>query len=149
MKKYIILLAVALLFGACEKDDDINSDATKIAERTVLIYMAADNNLYQFLMNDLREMKEGSKQLGNQQNLIIYVDQSNSNPTFIARIKDGILVDSTALPERSTADPAVLEEMLRYTCENYPARSYGLGLWGRRQCHTVVSHKNGMLVKVL
>ena len=134
MKKYMILFAVALLFGACEKDDNNSDpdvpDVPQGAERTVLIYMAADNNLSSLAGNDLQEMKEGSKKLGDRQNLIVFVDMSDPNPSYIARIKDGKLVDSTFISESNTADPAVLEKMLSYTREKYPAKSYGLGLWG-------------------
>lgn len=129
MKKYIILLVTALLFGACDNDDD-NDDDSGVAERTVLVYMAADNNLSKFADQDLKELKEGSKQLGNRQKLIVYVNQSSPNPTYIARIKNGELVDSTSLADDITADPAVMEEMLGYVRRKYPAQSYGLSLWG-------------------
>ena len=142
MKKYITLLAASLLLGACGDD---NSEPTpepkQDAERTVLVYIAAENNLSKisknFADNDLKEMKEGSKKLNDRQNLIIYVDKAEKTPPYIARIKDGVLVDSTSMDETLTADPAILEKMLRYTREKYPAKSYGLVLWG---------HADGWLV---
>lgn len=67
MKKYLILLATAFFFGACGCDDE-DDDDTGLAERTVLVYMAADNNLSKFADLDLKELKEGSKQLGNGEN---------------------------------------------------------------------------------
>ena len=140
MKKFIILLAATLLFGACENDDNDaynNPDITKKAERTVLIYMAANNNLSKLAALDLKEMKEGSKKLDEQQNLIVYVDLPNPMSSYIARIKDGELVDSTFMEESISSDPAMLERMLRYTREKYPAQSYGLALWG---------HANGWIV---
>ena len=133
----MILLATALLFGACGSDDDNNDEIPKEAESTVLIYMAADNNLSTLAGQDLQELKEGSKKLGNQQNLIVFVDLSNSTSSYITRIKDGVLLDSTSMTGINAADPAILEEMLRYTRETYPAKSYGLGLWG---------HSNGWIM---
>lgn len=143
MKKYMILLAASLLIGACGKDDNDTPDVPKDPERTVLIYMGADNNLTYwrgkyFAALDIEEMKKGSKQLNNRQNLIIYVDKQESTPPYIARVKDGVLVDSTSMEETQTADPAILEKMLRYTREKYPAKSYGLVLWG---------HADGWLVE--
>lgn len=136
MKKLMILLATALLFGACGSNDD-NDEIPKEAERTVLIYIAADNNLSPLADLDLEELKEGSKKLGKQQNLIVFVDLANTTLSYIARIKDGVLLDSTSMTGINAADPAILEEMLRYTRETYPAKSYGLGLWG---------HSNGWVM---
>ena len=70
MKKLMILLATALLFGACGSNDD-NDEIPKEADRTVLIYIAADNNLSPLADLDLEELKEGSKKLGKQQSLIV------------------------------------------------------------------------------
>ena len=80
MKKYMILLAASLMLGACGKDDNDTPDVPKDPERTVLIYMGADNNLTYwrgkyFAALDIEEMKKGSKQLNDRQNLIIYVDK--------------------------------------------------------------------------
>ena len=132
MKKYMILLAASLMLGACGKDDNDTPDVPQNAERTVLIYMGADNNLSSLSQKDILELKEGSKKLNDLQNLIIYVDNSESTLPYIARVKDGVLVDSTSM-----ADPAILEKMLRYTREKYHAKSYGLVLWG---------HANGWLI---
>ena len=129
MKKYLILLATALFFGACGCDDE-DDDDTGLAERTVLVYMAADNNLSKFADLDLKELKEGSKQLGKWRKLIVYVNQTAPKVPYVARIKNGELVDSTSLEKSITADPAILEDMLGYVRRKYPAQSYGLCLWG-------------------
>ena len=125
------------MLGACGKDDNDTPDVPQNAERTVLIYMGADNNLSSLSQKDILELKEGSKKLNDLQNLIIYVDNSESTLPYIARVKDGVLVDSTSMEETLTADPAILEKMLRYTREKYHAKSYGLVLWG---------HANGWLI---
>ena len=138
MKKYMILLAASLLIGACGKDDNDTPDVPQDAERTVLIYMGADNNLASLANKDIKELKESSKLLNDLQNLIIYVDNTESTPPYIARVKDGVLVDSTSMEETLTADPAILEKMLRYTREKYHAKSYGLVLWG---------HADGWLIR--
>lgn len=138
MKKYMILLAASLLIGACGKDDNDTPDVPQDAERTVLIYMGADNNLASLANKDIKELKESSKLLNDLQDLIIYVDNTESTPPYIARVKDGVLVDSTSMEETLTADPAILEKMLRYTREKYHAKSYGLVLWG---------HADGWLIR--
>ena len=127
MKKIIALLAFTTLFSACHKDDD---PVDPMPERTVLVYLAGENNLSSYADSDLKEMLTASKQLNHKQQLIVYVDQAKSVPPFFARIQDGEFVDSVSVEESLTADPAVLEKALRYMRTNYPAKSYGLVLWG-------------------
>ena len=84
MKK--ILIAICLLSGltSCHHDDDTPEDNT--ARRTVLVYMAAENNLTRFATEDLEEMKTGSLKLAEDQNLVIYVDKAGSLTTpYIVR----------------------------------------------------------------
>lgn len=128
MNKIFALLALTTLFTACHKDDDPAEDATP--ERTILVYMAGENNLSSFADQDLQEMKTASLRLNDKQQLIAYVDKADNKPPFFARIKDGQFVDSVTVEESITADPAVLENALRYMRTNYPANSYGLVLWG-------------------
>ena len=103
MKKIFALLIVSSLFAACHHDDAEEEPQTP--ERTVLIYVAGENNLSSFANKDLEEMKTASKSLNNKHRLIVYVDQASSTPPFFARIKDGQFVDSVSVEESLTSDP--------------------------------------------
>ena len=136
MKK--ILIAICLLSGltSCHHDDDTPEDNT--ARRTVLVYMAAENNLTRFATEDLEEMKTGSLKLAEDQNLVIYVDKAGSLTTpYIVRAKNGEMVDTVFMKEALSADPTTLQDVIQYTREHFPAKSYGLLLWG---------HASGWLV---
>lgn len=136
MKK--ILIAICLLSGltSCHHDDDTPEDNT--ARRTVLVYMAAENNLSRFATEDLEEMKTGSLKLAEDQNLVIYVDKAGSLTTpYIVRAKNGEMVDTIFMKEALSADPTTLQDVIQYTREHFPAKSYGLLLWG---------HASGWLV---
>ena len=136
MKK--ILIAICLLSGltSCHHDDDTPEDNT--ARRTVLVYMAAENNLTRFATEDLEEMKTGSLKLAEDQNLVIYVDKAGSLTTpYIVRAKNGEMVDTIFMKEALSADPTTLQDVIQYTREHFPAKSYGLLLWG---------HASGWLV---
>ena len=112
-----LLIAICLLAGltSCHHDDD-DEPVDNRDRRTVLVYIAAENNLSTYANSDLDEMKEGSKKLADDQNLIVYVDEAGSLTTpYIARVKG----------------------IIQYTREKYPAKSYGLMLWG---------HASGWLV---
>lgn len=139
----LFLSLLAISFAACGNNDmsvpdPVPEPPVASSERTVLVYVAADNNLSDFSVYDLQEMKEGSKGLNDNQNLIVYVDKDDDNNPYFARVKDGKFVDSTSVSETPTSDPAVFEEALRYAREKYPAKSYGLVLWG---------HATGWLIR--
>ena len=129
MKKYLIPTTVALLLSACSNYNEDNPLIPAESERSVLIYMAGENNLTSFANEDLAEIIQSSKSLKDNQNLIVYVDKLFEDP-FMARVKDGELVDSVAMEESSSADPAVMENVIRQMRTKYPAKSYGLVLWG-------------------
>ena len=136
MNKFKALSVIALcLFCSCHHDDEPSEE--DVPERTVLIYIAGENNLDKFASSDIKEMKDGSRDLQDRQKLIVYIDRAESTPPFFARIKDGKFVDSVSVNESITADPAILEHALQYMRTNYPAKSYGLVLWG---------HASGWLV---
>ena len=130
----LIFGVLVISFASCGSDDTPEPEPTPpvtTSERTVLVYMAADNNLNNFSVIDLNEMLTGSKSLSDKQNLVIFVDQKDSKKTpFYMRAKDGKFVDSTSVSDTPSSDPAVLEEALRYVRDKYPAKSYGLVLWG-------------------
>ena len=93
MKKFLIAISLLFTLCSCHHNDDPEPDT--LASRTVLVYMAAENNLASFAEEDLEEMKAGSKSLRKDQNLVIYGDRAGSNKTpYLARIYNGELVDT-------------------------------------------------------
>ena len=136
MKKILITIFLSGILCSCHHNDDESDDT--VARRTVFIYMAAENNLASFADKDLDEMKEGSKSLAQDQNLVIYLDRAQSStPPFMARIYKGELVDTLFMPEGLAADPTVLRHALAKAKELYPAKNYGLMVWG---------HSSGWLI---
>lgn len=128
MKKLLIAIILSPIFCSCHHDDEPESN---LSQRTVLVYMAAENNLTNFAYADIEEMKTGSQSLNDKQNLILYVDRANSKTTpFLVRVKGGALVDTIYMDEGLAADPTVMERVIRKTKTLYPAKSYGMVLWG-------------------
>ena len=56
---------------------------------------------------------------------------------YIVRAKNGEMVDTIFMKEALSADPTTLQDVIQYTREHFPAKSYGLLLWG---------HASGWLV---
>lgn len=130
MKKLLIAIGLLGVITSCHHNEE-EDPADKTSRKTILVYMAAENNLARFATDDLNEMKKGSLELSEDQNLIVYVDRAGSNTSpFLARVKNGELIDTVFTQEALAADPSTLESVLRQTREMYPAKSYGLVLWG-------------------
>ena len=153
MKKNVLfaVMMVVVLMTACSSDDDFepvqptpekSESRTADQSKTVLVYMAGRNNLAKIVNADLKEMKQGSKQLGDNDNLLVFVRRGkNERLPWLARIKNGEVIDSVSLSdmgitssdgENRASDPAVMEGVMRYAFSHYPAMdgNYGLVLWG-------------------
>ena len=153
MKKNVFYAAMMMvvLMTACSNDDvpetvyptSKNGESRTVAQaKTVLVYMAGRNSLANFVNADLEEMKQGSKHLGNNDNLLVFVrrDKTEKMP-WLARIKNGVVTDSVSLSdmgitssdgENRASDPVVMEGVMHYAFSHYPAMdgNYGLVLWG-------------------
>ena len=155
MKKnvfYAAVMMVVVMMTACSSnDDDIETvqPAPKKGEsrmaaqaKTVLVYMAGRNSLAEDVNKDLEEMKQGSKRLGSNDNLLVFVRRGKTEKMpWMARIKNGVVTDSVSLRdmgitstdgENRASDPVVMEGVMRYAYNHYPAvgGNYGLVLWG-------------------
>jgi hypothetical protein len=60
MEKFLYIIMVFLLFSACKKENgtEKKSHATP-SKRTIIVYMAADNNLWDAALEDIEEMQHG------------------------------------------------------------------------------------------
>ena len=144
-------MMMVVMMTACSNDDDIETvqpalknpeSRTAAQAKTVLVYMAGRNNLAGMVNKDLNEMKQGSKYLGSNDNLLVFVrrDKTEKMP-WLARIKNGVVTDSVSLSdmgitssdgENRASDPVVMEGVMHYAFSHYPAMdgNYGLVLWG-------------------
>ena len=115
IKKILLVICAQTLLVACSQDDDVNQVKPPVkARRTVLVYIAAENNLNSFLDENLTNMKKGSLQLNDDQNLVVYVNcAQETNPCYLARIYQGELVDTVFMPDELAADPTVMTRILR------------------------------------
>ena len=60
---------------ACSTDDANNEPPTGPARRTVVVYMAGENNLSSYVEDDLWEMKVGRTKAAANENLVVFVDR--------------------------------------------------------------------------
>jgi len=117
---YIILLLLA--FGACEKEESPEN----LARRTIIAYVAADNDLSYDAYESLQQMEQGFSEAGVR--LIVFFDQGDGNPC-LSEVHPGKNTIVKSYPELNSANPAVLNEVLQDAINLYPAKEYGLILW--------------------
>ena len=78
--QHLSLVLAALLFNACCHDDDPVKPAST---RTVLVYIAGDNNLSDYINYNLEQMIEGAREGGlNQCDFLIYADRATATPAL-------------------------------------------------------------------
>lgn len=102
--------------------------------RTVLIYMAADNDLSTFGNNNIIEILKGaSGNTLNGGNLLVYFDPANDVPHLyqIKAGEDGNAVKTAVktYEEQNSVSREVMRSVIDEVVEQYPADSYGLILW--------------------
>ena len=151
----ILTVGTIMTFTACSSDDDILMEVKKngtlninqyaAAERTVLVYLAGKNNLSESLQTNLKQMKEGSRRIGNNTLLVFVRRDMQGEKPWLARVRNGELTDSLSLEDMGistsnmqASNPELMEQVLRYAYSHYPAREYGLVLGG---------HSTGWLIE--
>ena len=102
-------------------------------DRTVLVYIAAENSLSTFYRDDINEMLEATDDIPSNSRLIVYLDDIQ-NPRLISieKSQEGIATKNTLHQydkEQDSGDPETLHKAMEWVIENYPAHSYGLILW--------------------
>lgn len=143
----LLVLGLALSLGCCTEDDDYQEPhVPRMPEqprgpfdRTVLVYMSGENNLSSYISQELTELRQGSKGIGNNA-LVVYVDDAITvydgtsqvpHLPYVLWIQNGETVDSMTLEaDYLSSDPKTMSRILKYTSDNYPAKEYGLVLWG-------------------
>ena len=148
MKKAILFAAAVLLLTACYKecDETEKTDPTQEQQETtevadtarcsVLVYVAGDNNLTgstggeDYLLHDVQQMMEGSRSMATNDRLVLFVDQYGKKPYFM-QVQNGDTLRLKTMPkELKSSDPETLYEAMKFVTDSFPAKSYGLVLWG-------------------
>lgn len=126
-KTFVAGIGMCLLFAACHKSDPVEP-----ADRTVLIYMAADNSLDDqgFAKENIQLVLEGMKQTSGK--VVIYYDPHHGKPVLMAvgkRGNESVLDTLETYEEEDSASPEVLNRVANRVRDLYPAGTYGLILW--------------------
>lgn len=135
-----VLLAIMTLASCKHENDEPEPKPNKTADRTVLVYMVADNNLgsyNQLNKADLNEMIKGANEGGlNGGRLLVYhnrpgTDDGNA-PLLIEVTRQGLDTLKTYPDDKSvySVEAGRMREVLSDMKDFAPAADYGLVFWG-------------------
>lgn len=136
VKKFVLLIILGITFTSCFSSNKENNLAVteKIA---FFIYIAADNDLGEAALNDLKEIADADTQnidvvvfFDTDDDIIkgsYYLKKTNSeNDKFLGISKLKVLSE---IGEVNTGDSLTLKTFLDYSQNNYPADKYIVSIW--------------------
>jgi hypothetical protein len=122
---YYITLCVAL-FASCSKEDD-NNTVVFPTDRTIIVYMAANNDLSDDAWDNISEMQSGYGEKG--ANLIVFIAPEDDTPHILRIGRESNIRVKNYPVDFNAMDAAQMREVLNDITGMYPAASYGLVLW--------------------
>lgn len=127
---YVIALYLGVSLTSCEAvTEEFPIIETK--NKTVLIYMVANNNLSGNAISNLTSIKKGN--IPEDDNLIVFMHTTTQTPILLHVHKNeyGEIVQDTTyhFPTRNSASASTLNSVIKVVQTMYPATNYGLVLW--------------------
>ena len=98
-------------------------------QRTLIVYMAAENSLLSFAPLDSLELAEGLAQVGDDCRLVLFIDDANSTRLCVGTKDTPLQTILTYDRNLVSTDSATMASVLSYIVDRYPARHYGLVFW--------------------
>ena len=130
---YIILIYNVCLLSGCRDTlvpPEEGPQPRAEAERTVIVYMAADNSLSTAVSSDTTEMVRAKDLIPSDVNFIIYLDDKAHTPAIYELSRErGMELWKQYDEELCSTDADVMLEALTSIMTYFPARHYGLTLW--------------------
>jgi len=137
-----ILLLLTPFIGLGCSDSEPEFSEEDLPNRTILVYLAAENSLSSFALDDYDEMLLGMESVSEKNHLLVYVDvnkdkQGNTAVPQLIHIGKNArtgLVEETLVyeyPEQDASSVTVerMTDVFQRAFSAYPAKSYGLVLW--------------------
>jgi hypothetical protein len=121
MKRLLLFASLLAVVCGCSKDEPVAPTT-----RTVIAYMASDNDLSMDAFDDLFEMQNGFVE--NNANLVVFIDPADEAP-YILEIAHKSSVQVKTYEEFNSADATQMQRVLNDIISMYPADNYGLILW--------------------
>lgn len=124
IRLYILFLLLPLACAvSCTGKSPVASDSIS---RTVIVYLAGDNNLSGELNSKLSSLSDGFRDADALHNrLVVFADGRGSSSEIIEVTHDGNKVVAS-YDDMNSASPEVMKKVISEICSSYPSDSYGL-----------------------
>lgn len=120
----VLLASAIIMLNSCV----FNAEVDHKINRTVLVYIGADNNLSNTANSNIYSMNSCISSGMDNYNLLVFVDRRDVAPALLHI--HNFKIDTVAkYPERDTSDPMVLNEVIDDVLANWKAEQYGLVMW--------------------
>lgn len=129
-----LLAAISVLLPGCtdtlEPPEEPDPVPREKVERTVIVYMVADNSISNQVENDTTEMVKAKHLIPSGVNVVVYLDDRTHRPAIyeLSR-KGGLRLWKQYAEELNSTDADVMYDVLHEIKHYFPANHYGLTLW--------------------
>lgn len=120
----LLFMTAVLMMVSCITNEKVDDKKN----RTVLVYIGADNNLSNIANSNIYSMNSCISSGMDNSNLLVFVDRKDVPPALL-HIHDFKIDTVARYPEKDSSDPMVLREVIDYVTENWEAESFGLVMW--------------------
>lgn len=118
------LVCALLVMNSCIFNDEIDHKIN----RTVLVYIGADNNLSNTANSNIYAMNTSVSSGMDNYNLLVFLDRKDFAPALLH--VHNLRIDTIAkYPELDTSDPMVLRKVIDDVLKDWKAEHYGLVMW--------------------
>ncbi|MCL2651630.1 MAG: clostripain-related cysteine peptidase [Candidatus Azobacteroides sp.] len=125
--QYFFRIAACLaLFFSCKEEEKIPPVVPELPERTIIAYLAGDNDLSSEISPKIDALQQGMEQMGETDNhLIVYADYHDQMPELLEVTASGTK-QLEQYAARNSASAANFSAVLQQVMQDFPAKSYGL-----------------------
>ena len=133
LDRFVLLLFASAALASCVFEDYVEEEP--VIKRTILVYMAAENDLSKYVQTNMRDMRIAVKGMDDVVNLLVYVDRrqtgadSGTPPPVLIHIHNDRYDTVRVFEEHNSCDPVVFGRVVEYVNEKWSTDSFGLVLW--------------------
>lgn len=131
MKKILFLFTFLLLLVSCKDDNNSPQPELYNTDKTVFVYMAADNNLANYATQNIESLKEGYAANNIEGNLVVYVDQGSPKLILLQKDVNGVITEKVikTYANQNSVSSTVMSSVINDMVQAFPSKKYGLILW--------------------
>lgn len=125
----LIIYIATLSCLSCRHESNGLPEPSQEAERTVIVYIAAENSLAGYATSDSLEMARAAHSIPAGCNLVLYIDRDQlPTITWMSR-EHGVRLWRRYTRDQDSTDSLTMQRTLEELARAFPARHYGLVLW--------------------